>query len=993
TSFQVRLQNKESYEKNNNKHPGTEKVAYMAIEMGLGSTNGQAFEAGILSDVTHSFKQLTYTQTFNSMPALVYSMQSYDGGDPAAIRHQNQDILGAQLRIEEETSHDTETNHTTENIGFVAFEMGDIYAGMEYRVDGGTWVTGSNSYTFENLGLGSHTLETRTINGCNTSVADTTVTIGAGQCASIGDYTWEDTDEDGIQDGSESGISGIKVYLLDGCSSLTKLDSTTTDGNGFYSFDNLNVGNSYRVQIDPEALNNGYTVAPQDAGSDDARDSDAGANGLTNCVTLTQPGAYNDLDIGLNYECTLVDPGTISGDQSYCTVLGVIPTPITSVTEADGGVGNIEYQWRWSERPNIPFDLWVVKPNSNSPSMTIDHIVSKTCYLVRMARKCPGEEFVASNVIVIEINYTPKTSFSISYPEGTTVQGSNDSVKVVFEARTWPNASYTWDLTGSLNPMGIPMDSTGRKVYAYYTVPTTHTATLTMSTPECDSTLSIFVKIDDAAGCSNVTDPGTISGNQYSCSVPFDAGSIGGPAATGAVGSLEYEWAYSYDLNVPQEMWAVLPSGNTMDIDPDQYLGLLTKTTYFVRRVRSIGCNAFIPSNVVTIEVEENLQSACEITEPASQSFGAMLPGVIQGGTSGEYSWHYETAQVITYADGTAKVTGLLRNDENENMQWRASIFLKVRQDWMQWEVNTSPYGGTYRPSVAAGSMDHYAWDYYEIDAANSFLIGEAYNRGDSLTISQGYVQVGIGANGLDLGYGVYSEFVFGSKSGSYAGTGTLANELQNCREVCLPEVRVAARVLMEGAFNQTVGAMNDNLATNGMIPLSQPFAPYGFTEKVTLDSIPTGVADWMLVQVRAQEDSAHIVAQAVGFVKPDGDLVGLDGKSLISFPIDPRKDYYISVIAKGHLGVMTKNAKVRKGVSLMHDFTSDVNQIYTLPGTSNPAMAQLPTGQYALWAGDTDLNGAVNSVDFSQVLINYFQTGYFLTDIDLTGIINSVDY
>ncbi|MEL7063082.1 MAG: hypothetical protein AAFP00_05050, partial [Bacteroidota bacterium] len=149
----------------------------------------------------------------------------------------------------------------------------------------------------------------------------------------------------------------------------------------------------------------------------------------------------------------------------------------------------------------------------------------------------------------------------------------------------------------------------------------------------------------------------------------------------------------------------------------------------------------------------------------------------------------------------------------------------------------------------------------------------------------------------------------------------------------------------------------------------------------------------WMLLQVRSESDSAHVVAQAVGFVKPDGDLVGLDGHSLISLPIDPREDYYISVIAKGHLGVMTKSAKVRKGVSLMHDFTADISEIYTLPGTANPAMVQLPTGQYALWAGDTDLNGAVNSVDFSQVLINYFQTGYFLTDIDLTGIINSVDY
>ncbi len=49
---------------------------------------------------------------------------------------------------------------------------------------------------------------------------------------SLGDYVWEDTNKDGIQDSSEKGIQGVYVTLKD--SNGNELDRTTTDANGKY---------------------------------------------------------------------------------------------------------------------------------------------------------------------------------------------------------------------------------------------------------------------------------------------------------------------------------------------------------------------------------------------------------------------------------------------------------------------------------------------------------------------------------------------------------------------------------------------------------------------------------------------------------------------------------------------------------------------------------------------------------------------------------------
>ena len=80
---------------------------------------------------------------------------------------------------------------------------------------------------------------------------------------SIGNRVWFDTNDNGIIDGAEFGISGISVSLfLDANSDgqpdtpVSPLGTVTTDASGYYRFDNLSAAN-YVVRINPSNFNSG----------------------------------------------------------------------------------------------------------------------------------------------------------------------------------------------------------------------------------------------------------------------------------------------------------------------------------------------------------------------------------------------------------------------------------------------------------------------------------------------------------------------------------------------------------------------------------------------------------------------------------------------------------------------------------------------------------------------------------------------------------------
>ncbi len=131
---------------------------------------------------------------------------------------------------------------------------------------------------------------------------DPTWDAGLYQLASLGDFVWNDTNANGIQDAGEPGIENVTVELFNG--SGVSQGTTTTDASGIYAFTNLTPGDYYLTFTPPA----GFVFSPQNAGGDDTVDSDANtATGTTATTTLT--AGENDItwDAGLYQRASLGD--------------------------------------------------------------------------------------------------------------------------------------------------------------------------------------------------------------------------------------------------------------------------------------------------------------------------------------------------------------------------------------------------------------------------------------------------------------------------------------------------------------------------------------------------------------------------------------------------------------------------------------------------------------------------------------------------------------
>jgi len=144
--------------------------------------------------------------------------------------------------------------------------------------------------------------------------------------ASLGNYVWHDLDQNGLQDGYEPGLPGIVVNLYN--DGVNPVQTTTTDSNGYYLFENLTPGTYY-----VEFVKDNWTITIQDFGSNDELDSDAD-------VQTGQTGTYILAagEVNLTVDC-----GMYSSD----------PLPVTlSSFNAIFAHGNARLQWTTQSESN-----------------------------------------------------------------------------------------------------------------------------------------------------------------------------------------------------------------------------------------------------------------------------------------------------------------------------------------------------------------------------------------------------------------------------------------------------------------------------------------------------------------------------------------------------------------------------------------------------------------------------------------------------------------
>ena len=128
----------------------------------------------------------------------------------------------------------------------------------------------------------------------------------------IGDYVWEDSNANGLQDTEESGLAHVSVRLLSS-PSATLVATTETDDNGHYAFNDVAPGDYLLVFTLLEGYH--FTVAGQPG---DAVNSDANvATGRTVAFTIGAHQVALDWDAGMIRNDVPQPTGIIIGDRVW----------------------------------------------------------------------------------------------------------------------------------------------------------------------------------------------------------------------------------------------------------------------------------------------------------------------------------------------------------------------------------------------------------------------------------------------------------------------------------------------------------------------------------------------------------------------------------------------------------------------------------------------------------------------------------------------------
>ncbi len=263
------------------------------------------------------------------------------------------------------------------------------------------WSNGKTTQSIDNLPAGNYTVTVTDSNDC-VSTCNFFLLDGA----QIGDFVWEDSNENGIQDTGEEGLVGVEISLSGtNIYGLPVNINTASNTLGNYFFD-VSPG-EYQLTF---SVPIGYVPSPKGQGGDIEIDSDADPlTNKTNFFSINAGDENHQIDAGFYVEINcdnVISAGDICCNQILCGE-GNTPTPLMNNELPSGGSGALEYVWMYSEMSEV-FDplTWLVIDNSNLPSLDLG-VVDTTTFFVRRARRNGCTQFIESNIIEVTVNEIP----------------------------------------------------------------------------------------------------------------------------------------------------------------------------------------------------------------------------------------------------------------------------------------------------------------------------------------------------------------------------------------------------------------------------------------------------------------------------------------------------------------------------------------------------------------------------------------------------------
>ncbi len=217
------------------------------------------------------------------------------------------------------------------------------------------------------------------------------------------------------------------------------------------------------------------------------------------------------------------------------------------------------------------------------------------------------------------------------------------------------------------------------------------------------------------------------------------------------------------------------------------------------------------------------------------------------------------------------------------------------------------------------------------------------------------------------------------------------------------PGIAVAPRVHLEGAYNATTGLMSDALRSAGLVPSVEPYSVLGYsfvggggestTAPVLAVTGSNAIVDWVVVELRSDATPTTVLASKAALLQRDGDVVGTDGTSPVSFT-QSAGTYRIAIRHRNHLPAMTLNGVALSSSPATVDLTVGATATF---GTDARKSITGTFPALVLWAGDVTFNGQVKyaggSNDRDPILVRIGGTvptnttnGYFPEDVNLNG-------
>ncbi|MEO1032881.1 MAG: HYR domain-containing protein, partial [Bacteroidota bacterium] len=175
-------------------------------------------------------------------------------------------------------------------------------------------------------------------------------------------------------------------------------------------------------------------------------------------------------------------------------------------------------------------------------------------------------------------------------------------------------------------------------------------------------------------------------------------------------------------------------------------------------------------------------------------------------------------------------------------------------------------------------------------------------------TVSQTVVQT----EGLPSG----SAFPVGTTTNTFTATDASGNTSTCSFTVMVNDplgncgIKVSPKVYLQGStLNSTIatdGLMRDDLRAGGLMPLQTPYTDTSAINGSVLSVTgPEAIVDWVWAELRDATVSTTIIEAKSALLQRDGDIVGLDGTSPLSFNAAPGS-YHVAVKHRNHIGIIT---------------------------------------------------------------------------------------